>query len=89
MSDCNIFGTLKDDSLLINILASNNCLCHINVFQNGVNLFSKTVNHFFVKTLKNFVYFIRYDFVQNSPTCDPNAYQIMYEDNLDFQCQGE
>ena len=41
-----IFGTMKDDSLLIDTLASNNCLSHRNVFQNGVKTFSITVNHF-------------------------------------------
>ena len=41
-----IFGTLKDDSLEINILALNNCFSHRNIFQNGVNTLSKMVNHF-------------------------------------------
>ena len=41
------FGTLKDrNSLLINNSASNNCLCHKNVFQIDVNSFSKMFNHF-------------------------------------------
>ena len=35
-----IFGTIKDDSLSINTLASNN-LCHRNVFQNSINFFLK------------------------------------------------
>ena len=84
-----IFGTLKDDSLLINTLTSNNCLCHCNVFQIGVNPFSKMVDpDFFAKKAQNYVYFLRYDFVRISPACDPNAYQIIYGETLDFQCQG-
>ena len=49
MSDSNNFGTLKDDSLLINTVASNICLYHGNVFQNGIKPFSKMVNHCFAK----------------------------------------
>ena len=54
MSDCNNCGTLKDDrpSLSINILASNYCLCYGNIFQNGVNPFSKMINHFLPKRSK-------------------------------------
>ena len=47
-----IFGTLKDDSLWINILTSKNCLSHRNIFQNGVNTLSKIVNHFLLKNTK-------------------------------------
>ena len=47
-----IFGTIKDYNLSINILASNNCLCHRNLFKNGVNSFSLMVDHFFFKNLK-------------------------------------
>ena len=32
-----IFGTLKDESLLINTLASNICFSYRNMFQNGVD----------------------------------------------------
>ena len=49
---CVIFRTLKDSSLQINSLASNDCFSNRNVFQNGVNALSKMVNHFFVKSLK-------------------------------------
>ena len=45
-----IFGTLKDDSLEINILAVNNCFSHRNIFQNSVN----TLSTIFVKKLKFF-----------------------------------
>ena len=41
-----VVGKLKDDSLEIDSLSPNNCLCHRNVFQNGVNTLSKMVNHF-------------------------------------------
>ena len=51
------FGTVKGDSLSINTLASNNCLCHRNVFQNGVSTFSKLVNNISKKS-QNFVYFL-------------------------------
>ena len=36
-----IFGTLKDESLLINTLASNICFSYRNMFQNGVDALSK------------------------------------------------
>ena len=71
-------GTMKDDSLSINTLASNNSLCHRDVFQNGVKTFSKMVNHFLPKSTK-FRKFLPYNFfLQISPACRPNAYQIMY-----------
>ena len=47
-----IFGTLKDGSLLINILASNNCFSYRNIFQNGVNTLSKIGNTFLSKSSK-------------------------------------
>ena len=34
-----LFGTLKDGSLQIITLTSNNCFSYRNVFQNGVNAF--------------------------------------------------
>ena len=46
-----ILGTLKDDSLLIHSLASNNYFSHRNALQNGVHTLSKMVSHF-VKKLK-------------------------------------
>ena len=39
-----IFGTLKDESLLINILASNICFSYKNMFQNSVDALSKIVD---------------------------------------------
>ena len=39
MSDYHDFGTVKDESLLTDTLASNNYLCHTNIFQNGVHSF--------------------------------------------------
>ena len=83
-----IFGTLKDDSLLINNLESNNCFSHGNVFQNVVNTLSKMVNHFLSKS-SVFVQFGPYDFVQISPAYGPNAYQIINGENLDFQYQHQ
>ena len=36
----------------IKVLVSNNCFSHRNVFQNGINILSKMVNHFLSKSLK-------------------------------------
>ena len=41
----------------------------------------------FCQKAQNFVYFGAYDFVQISPECGPNTYQIMYGEILDFLCQ--
>ena len=85
------FDTMIDDSLLINTLASNNCLCmlcHSNVFQNGVNPSQKWLTIFCQKA-QNFVYFLKYDFVQISSACVPNTYQIMYGETIAFQCQHQ
>ena len=46
-----VFGTLKDESLLINILASNICFSFRNMFQNGVDALSKIVDAFLPKSL--------------------------------------
>ena len=71
----------------MSLLASNNYLCHRNVFQIGVNTFSKMVNHFLPKKLK--ILYIFCDFVQISPACGLNTYQIMYGEILDFRCQRQ
>ena len=71
-----------------NFLAPNNCLSHRNVFQNGVNILSKTVNHF-CQNAKNFVWFGLHDFVQILPARGPNTYHITYGETLDFQCQHQ
>ena len=47
-----IFGTLKDDSLGFNILATKNCFSHRNFFQNGINTLLKIVNQFLSKSTK-------------------------------------
>ena len=47
-----IFGTLKDESLLINTLASNVCFSCRNMFQNGVDALSKIVDAFLSKSSK-------------------------------------
>ena len=53
-----IFGTLKDGSLLINTLASENvCFSFRNMFQNGVYVLSKIVDAFWSKSSK--VYLVR------------------------------
>ena len=49
-----IFGTLKDESLLINILASNICFSYRNMFQNGVDALLKIVDAFLTKA-QNFI----------------------------------
>ena len=36
-------------------------------------------------TFCHFLWFGSYDFVQISPSCDPNTYQIIYGGTLDFQ----
>ena len=43
----------------------------------------------FCQKAQNFVWFGPYDFVQISPACGPNTYQIMYVEALDFQCQNQ
>ena len=43
----------------------------------------------FCQKAQNFVYFEPYDFVQISPACGLNTYQIMYGETLDFQCQHQ
>ena len=47
-----IFGKVKDDSLSIHAIALNHCLCHRNVFENGVNTISKIIYHFLLKSSK-------------------------------------
>ena len=47
-----IFGTLKDESLLINTLASNICFSCRNMFQNGVDALLKIVDAFLSKSSK-------------------------------------
>ena len=58
-----LFGTMEDDSLLINTITSSNCLCHRKIFQNSVSTFSKMVNHFLASISKFCLFFaIRYLF---------------------------
>ena len=38
---------------------------------------------------QNFAWFGPNDFVQISPACGPNTYQIMYGETLDFRCQHQ
>ena len=54
----------------------------------GSNLCEKLLTIFCQKT-HNFVWFGPYDFVQISPACSTNTYEIMYGDILDFQCQHQ
>ena len=44
---------------------------------------------FFCQKAQNCVYFRIQDFVQISPACGPNTYQIMYGETLDFQYQHQ
>ena len=53
-----IFGTLKDESLLINTLASNICFTYRNKFQNGVDALPKIVNAFLSKSSKFYLVWI-------------------------------
>ena len=48
--------------------------------------FLKKAYHILPKA-QNIVYFVSYDFVQISPACDHNAYQIICGKILDFQSQ--
>ena len=43
----------------------------------------------FCQKAQNFAYFVPYDFVQISPACSLNTYQIMYGKTLDFLCQRQ
>ena len=74
-----ILGKMQDDSHPINSLVLKNCICHRKVFQNGVNTFSKMVNYFLLNSSKFYIFRI-ISFVQITPACGPNTYQIMYED---------
>ena len=69
-----IFGTLKDGSLLINILASNICFRHRNMFQNGVDALSQIDDAFFCQKAQNFVWFGLSDNVQILLICGTNTY---------------
>ena len=53
-----IFETLKDESLLINNLASNKCFIDRNVFQNDVDDLSKIIDAFSSKSSKFYVVLI-------------------------------
>ena len=53
-----IFGTLKDESLLINTLAANICFSYRNMFQNGVDALSKIVDAFLSKSLNFYLVWI-------------------------------
>ena len=57
-----IFGTLNDESLLINMLASNICFCYRNLFQNGVDVLSKIVDAFLLAGLDTNRGFLRFMF---------------------------
>ena len=43
----------------------------------------------FCQKAQNFVWFRPYDFIQISPACGRNSYQIMYGETLNFQCQHQ
>ena len=54
------FGTQKDRNLFINILASSNCLSYRNIFQNGIDAKSKTVDAFLSKSSKSIMQIFSY-----------------------------
>ena len=54
-----ISGKVKDGSLQINSLVSNNCFSYRHVFQNGVNALSKMTNHFCQKSQNTVSMFYR------------------------------
>ena len=41
----------------------------------------------FCQKAQNCEYFDQCDFVQTSPACGPNTYQIIYGETLEFYCQ--
>ena len=65
----------NNDSPSINTLVPNNYICHRNIFQYGVNTFSKKLT-IFCQELENFAYFVPYNFVQISSARGSNTYQI-------------
>ena len=81
-----IFGTITDYILLINTLASNNAT---ETFSKMASTLSQIWLMFFCQKAQNFVHFLPYDFVQISPACGPNTYQIMYGEIVDFRCQRQ
>ena len=76
---------MKDDSLSINNLASNSCY----VTEMSLKTLSQKLLTNFCQKAQNFVCFVSYNFVQISPICDPNIYQIMCAKMFDFQCQDQ
>ena len=80
---------MKDDSLLINTLALNIYLRHRNVFQNGVNHFSKIVDHFLPKSSQFCIFrTVRFCSIFSSMLSKYTS-QIMYGATLDFQYQRQ
>ena len=51
------------------------------------NGLKKKKNSGFCLKVQKFIHFKQYDFVQISPVCGPNTYQIMYGETLDVKCQ--
>ena len=41
------------------------------------------------KKNQSFVYFLQCNFVQISPVCGPNIYQLIYGDTLDFKFRSQ
>ena len=73
-----IFGIMKDDSLLINILASNIVYDTENSSKMASTVSQKWLTIFCQKA-QNSVYLALYNFVQLSPaSCGPNKYHIMH-----------
>ena len=70
---------MKDVSLSINNLAIDLTIVYA----------TETSSKMALTLSQNFVYFVLYDFVQSSPVCGPNTYQIMYGETSDFRCQRQ
>ena len=81
-----IFGTLKDESLLIDIFASNNYFIFRNILQNGVNALSKKMTPFRQKA-EIFILFGLSDNDQFRLACGINSYFGIKNGISDYRCQ--
>ena len=74
-----IFSTLKDESLLSNTFASNNCFTYGNIFQNGIDALSKIDDAFSAKKVENFILFDLSDDDQILLACGINTFYGILE----------
>ena len=82
------FGALKDIVFRLIFLYQKVVFVTGKSFKMALTLSQKWLTIFGQKA-QNFEYFVSYDFVQISPACGPNTYQIVYGETLDFQCQRQ